>query len=253
MLGGLLSTVPYWVWAIFTVAALIHYFRTRPSFIWFWIIIFLGPLGTIIYFAVNVVMPLLGVGGDMVENKVTLTLDERRRIRELQHKIEETPLPYDYAQLGELLYKRGDFAKAEPVLRQAVKNIDDEPESRYWLALTLEKLGKAEESVKHLQPIVAEDPRYKFGEAYLAYARSLATAGQTEKALAAFRKVLDRSTFPEARVRYGLLLGENGNPDEARRQLEQAVREVRDLPKHNLRAARPFIRQAKTWLATHRE
>ena len=125
MLAGFLSSVPYWIWSLLTVAAIIHYFRTRPDGYWIWIVIFLGPLGAIAYFVVNVFLPLTGGGGAALEGKVSLTLDERRRVRELEHKIEDNGLPYDYAQLGELLYKRGDYAKAEPILRQAVAKIDD--------------------------------------------------------------------------------------------------------------------------------
>lgn len=248
MLSGILNSVPYWIWTLLTIAAIVHYFRTRPDGWWIWIIIFLGPLGAVAYFVVNVVMPLTGGGGSMLEGKVSLTLDERRRIKDLEHKIEENPLPFDYAQLGELLYKRGDYTKAEPILRQAAAKIDDEIEPLYWLALTLDRLGKADEATTLLAPIVRREPRYKFGEAYLAYARILEHAGQKEKAMNAYRQVLNQSTFTEARVRYGLLLADNGDEAAAREQLEQAVRESRDLPRHNLRAARPFVRTARLWL-----
>jgi len=252
MLSGLLGTISYYIVPLLTVGALIHYFITRPQFYWFFVIIFLPTIGPIVYFAVNVLAPLVGAGGNVVEGRVALTMDQRKRIRELQHKIEETALPYDYAELGELLYRRGDYAKAEPMLRRATEQIQDEVEPRYWLALTLEKLGKPEETVKLLGPIVEQDPRYKFGEAYLAYARVLAQAGHKDQALAAFAQVLKQSTFTEARVRYGLLLAETGDEVSAREQLERAVREARDLPRHNLRAARPYVRQAKSWLSAHR-
>ncbi len=251
MLGFSLSSLPYYLHTLLTVAALIHYFKTRPDGYWFFIIIFLPSIGPLVYFAVNLVLPMFGVGGGLVGDQVALTLAERKRLRELEHKVEDSPLPYDYAQLGELLYRRRDFVRAEPLLRQAVALIRDEVEPRYWLALTLEKNGKPEEAAALLQPIVEREPRYKFGEAYLAYARVLESAGRAEQALAAYDRVLRQSTFTEARVRYGLLLAARGQNDAARQHLEQAVREARDLPRHNLRAARPFVRQAKTWLATH--
>ena len=64
----------------------------------------------------------------------------------------------------------------------------------------------------------------------------------------AYKQVLNQSTFPEARVRYGLLLAAAGDTTAAREQLQTAVREGRDLPRHNLRAARPFLRAARQWL-----
>jgi len=249
--GGLLSSLPYYASPVLTIVALVHYFKTRPDGYWFWVIIFIPTIGPLAYFAVNVVLPLFGAGGGTVEGKVALTLAERRRLRELEHKIEENALPYDYAQLGELLYRRRNYAKAEPFLRRAASLIRDEVEPRYWLALTLEQLSKPDEAADLLGPIVENEPRYKFGEAALAYARALEKAGRLDQALAAYDRVLRQSTFTEGRVRCGLLLAARGQTDRARQLLEQAVREARDLPRHNLRAARPFVRQAKSWLAGH--
>ncbi len=251
MFGVSLTSLPYWLVMLLTATALIHYFKTRPDAYWFYVIIFLPTIGPLAYFVVNLVLPLFGAGGGLVEGRVALTLAERRRLRELRHKLEENPLPYDYAQLGELLFRRRDYFQAEPLLRQAAALIRDEVEPRYWLALTLEQVGKPQEAAELLRPIIERDPRYKFNEAALAYARVLEKAGRLDDALAAYDRVLHQSTLTEARVRCGLLLAAKGQTDQARQLLEQAVREARDLPRFNVRVARPFVRQAKAWLAAH--
>ena len=35
--------------------AILHFIRRRPDFYWLWIIIFLGPLGALVYIAIEVV------------------------------------------------------------------------------------------------------------------------------------------------------------------------------------------------------
>jgi hypothetical protein len=247
-----LYSLPGWLGIVLMIAALVHYFRTRPETYWIYIILFLGPLGSLAYLVVHLVLPLVGAGGGRIEGKFALTLEQRRRIRNLEIKIEEMDLPADRAELGELLYRRGDYERAEGLLRQAITRLDDEPEPRYWLAHTLENLHRFQEAADLLAPLVRKDPRLKFGDGYLAYARCLAGAGRAPEALTAYREVLKQSSLTEARVRYGLLLAETGDRAGAREQLEIAVREARGLPRFNLRVARPFVRQARLWLAANR-
>lgn len=251
MMGSLYS-LPGWLGIVLMIVALVHYFRTRPETYWFYIILFLGPLGSLAYLVVHLVLPLVGAGGGTIEGKFALTLEQRRRIRELEIKIDEMGLPADRAELGELLYRRGDYPRAEALLREAIIRLDDEPEPRYWLARTLEKRQRFQEAADLLAPLIRRDPRLKFGDAYLAYARCLAGANRAPEALAAYREVLKQSSLTEARVRYGLLLAETGDRAGAREQLETAVREARGLPRFNLRVARPYVRQARLWLAANR-
>jgi hypothetical protein len=250
MLSQLLSGV-WGVGGLLMIAAFIHCLRTRGDMYWYFVIFFLGPLGALAYLAVNVVLPLFDAGGAGLEGRVSSKFAERKRIKELQIKIEENNLPIHCAELGEIYYRLGEYERAEPLLRRAAAKLDQEPEPTFWLALTLEKLQRPQEAADLLAPIVQKNPRFKFGEAHLAYARALAAAGRREAAKAAFAQVVSQSTLPEARVRYGLLLAETGDHVAARDQLETAVRESRGLPRHNLRVARPYIVQAKTWLALH--
>ena len=245
-------SIPYWLSGILAVVALVHYVRNRPDGFWIYIILFLPTLGPLAYLIANVFLPLLGLGGANLEGRVASTFSERKRIKELEQKIEETNLPAYYAELGELLYHRGDYPRAETMLRKGITKNDDQPESRYWLARTLEKLNKPREAVELLRPIVNENPRFKFGEAYLAYARTLAAAGRIKEAKAAFEQVTNQSTLVEARVRYGLLLAESGETAKAHEQMESALRDGKGLPRHNLRTARPYLGQAKRWLAANR-
>ncbi|MDP8223461.1 MAG: tetratricopeptide repeat protein [Candidatus Lernaella stagnicola] len=250
MLGATLLSLPYWLGGLLTLVAVIHFFVTRPDTYWIFVIIFLGPLGSLAYLVVNVILPRFSSAGPL-KHRVSLSFDQRRRVKELELKVEEMGLPRDSAELGELLYRRGNPERAEKMLRHALQH-DDEPETAYWLAVTLEKLGQPEEASQLLAPIVREDPRFKFGDAYLAYGRSLAAAGHREEALKAFRKVLEQSSLTETRVRYGLLLADTGQTDEARGELERAVREAKSLPGFNMKQARPYVRKAKQWLARHR-
>ena len=47
---------------LLVVLAVVHFFRRRPDGYWLWIILFLGPLGAIIYLLVEA-LPDLGLVG----------------------------------------------------------------------------------------------------------------------------------------------------------------------------------------------
>ena len=48
-------------WGVILQAiALVHFIRRRPDTIWFWLIIFLGPLGALVYIGMEV-LPDLGL------------------------------------------------------------------------------------------------------------------------------------------------------------------------------------------------
>ena len=57
MLAILLMISHFFAWGLFGIVlmamALVHYFRRQPSFYWLYLIIFLGPLGALIYLAIE--------------------------------------------------------------------------------------------------------------------------------------------------------------------------------------------------------
>ena len=99
----------YFSWGVFGIAlmamALIHYVRRQPSFYWLYLIIFLGPLGALIYLAIEWLPELFDPGAFRF-------LERGRRVREVEAAIRQNPSAGNYEELGLLRLDQGDWAGA---------------------------------------------------------------------------------------------------------------------------------------------
>ncbi|MCB9476478.1 MAG: tetratricopeptide repeat protein [Deltaproteobacteria bacterium] len=229
------------------IAALIDYFRRRPDWYWFFIIVFFPTIGPIIYLFV-VVLP-----GSRVSDQVSLTLKERRRRAELEHAANTNPLPGHLSELGELLYREGKYAKAAEYLEKSIEAGIDHQEAPYYLARAYERLNRPADAIPLLIPVVKKDPKYKFGEAFLVLARCLQATGQDKDAEAAYREVLNHSSIAEARYNLALLLDKEGKTQPARVLMQQIVDDANlpGQPRFVRRRDAAHVSAAKAWLKDH--
>jgi len=231
------------------IIALIHFFRNRPEGYWFWIILFFGPLGAVIYFFAVV---FSGTPGS-VEDKFRASMKEKRKATLLQNKINAgEALPYDYSELGEILFKMKKYSLAIEALTEAVKKTPTDLEARFYLGLSLEQLTRFEEAGRQLEPLIMKDSKFKFGEAMLALARCYRGAGEIQAATGAFKKVLSQNNFAEARYSLAELLLQLDKNDEAKEHLQRIITESKttDLPKHVRRVEKKWVKKARTLFDT---
>jgi hypothetical protein len=232
------------------LAAYIHFFRCRPDWWWLLIITFFGPVGALVYLGVFLLPGATGGGENALQN-FTARFEHGRRVRALQAKIAAgEALPYNFYELGQLQYEMGQYASAAPNLEEAVKRLPDNLDAKYYLGRALEKLGRCGEAAQILDPVLAKDPRFKFGEALLVQARCRQAAGQTAAAIDTYRRVLAQSSFSEARYGLAELLFAKGEAPEARDHLEKLIRDAAttDLPPHQRRLERKWARKARVLL-----
>ncbi|MGA8149281.1 MAG: hypothetical protein WB870_17155, partial [Gallionellaceae bacterium] len=81
--------------------AIVHFIRRRPDTYWLYIILFLGPIGALIYIAVEVI-PDLGLLQQSFK-----TFPRRRRIHELEAAILDNPSAGNYEELADLYLEEG--------------------------------------------------------------------------------------------------------------------------------------------------
>jgi len=86
--------------------AIVHFIRRRPDTYWIFIILFLGPLGAIIYLFVEA-LPDVGLLGQSFK-----VFPRRRRIGELEAAIRDNPSAGNYEELGDLYMDDGQLAQA---------------------------------------------------------------------------------------------------------------------------------------------
>src|SRR5687768_5487088 len=94
--------------------AIVHFIRRRPDTIWLWVIIFPGPLGALVYIAMEVV-PDLGLLRHSFD-----ALGRRKRIRYLEALVLENPAVGNYEELADLYLDEGKFGRARECYDQAI-------------------------------------------------------------------------------------------------------------------------------------
>ncbi len=93
--------------------AIVHFIRRRPDNYWIFIILFLGPLGAIIYLAVEA-LPDIGLLGQSFK-----VFPRRKRISELEAAIHDNPSAGNYEELGDLYMDDGRLCRSSSRFRQS--------------------------------------------------------------------------------------------------------------------------------------
>lgn len=222
--------------------AIVHFIRRRPDNYWIFIILFLGPLGAIIYLAVEA-LPDIGLVGQSFK-----VFPRRKRIRELEAAIRDNPSPGNYEELGDLYMDDGKLAPARAAFDKAIAARADTPDPFYRRGVCAIQLGDAAAAVPDLERVTARDPNYDFQRAAGLLAHAYARTGQKEVAEALFRKVTVTSTLSETYLNFAELLASENRNAEAREWAQKVLDKKPTMPGYLKRRERPWFRGAKEFL-----
>lgn len=229
------------------VTAIIHFIRRRPDTYWLWVILFLGPLGALIYIVAEVLPDAQLFGGVTFRG-----FSRRRRISELQAMVAENPSAGNYEELGQLYLDEGKFARAKECFDRSISSRADSPDPFYRRGICSIELGDFQAAVTDLERVVAREPEYDFSRAPALLAHAYAKTGQNEKADAFFRKALQTSTLTESQVNYAEFLRSQGRKGEAKELLQRVMSKKRTMPGFQRRRDRPWFWRASALLKTLR-
>jgi len=224
------------------VLAIVHFIRRRPDTYWIFIILFLGPLGAIIYLAVEA-LPDLGMLGQSFK-----VFPRRKRIHELEAAIRDNPSAGNYEELGGLYMDDGDLQLARAAFDKAITARADTLDPFYRRGVCAILLGDAASALPDLERVVSKEPNYDFGRAAGLLAHAYAQTGQKEKAEAFFRRVTVTSTLSETYLNFAQLLASEGQNSEAREWAQKVLDKKTSMPGYLRRRERPWFRRANEML-----
>ena len=205
---GFLSYLLYPWGIILQGLAIVHFIRRRPDNYWFFVILFIGPLGAIVYLAVEA-LPDIGLVGQSFK-----VFPRRKRIGELEAAIHDNPSAGNYEELGDLYMDDGKLQLARAAFDKAIAARADTPDPFYRRAVCAIQLGDAAAALPDLEQVVAKEPDYDFLRAAGLLAHAYSQTGQKEKAEALFRRTTITSTSSETYLNFaGLLASEGRNAD----------------------------------------
>jgi len=235
---GLLSHLLYPWGFLLQGLAIVHFIRRRPDNYWIFIILFLGPLGAIIYLAVEA-LPDIGLLGQSFK-----VFPRRKRIGELEVAIRDNPSAGNYEELGDLYMDDGRIAEARAAFDRAIAARADTLDPFYRRGVCALQLGDAAAALPDLERAVSKEPDYDFQRAAGLLAHAYSQTGQKEKAEALFRQVTKTSTLSETYLNFADLLASEGRNAEAREWAQKVLEKKPTMPGYLKRRERPWFRRA---------
>jgi hypothetical protein len=236
---GLLSSLFYPWGFVLQGLAIVHFIRRRPDNYWFYVIIFLGPIGAVVYLLVEA-LPDIGLVGQSFK-----VFPRRKRINQLESIIRDNPSPGNWEELGDLYMDDGKFPQARQAFDKAIAARADTPDPFYRRGVCAIQMGDFAAALPDLERVVAKEPDYDFQRAAGLLAHVYARTGQKEKAEALFRQVTTTSTLSETYLNFADLLASDQRTAEAREWAQKVLDKKPTMPSYLRRRERPWFRRAK--------
>jgi hypothetical protein len=229
-------------WGVILQAmALVHFIRRRPDNVWLWIIVFFGPLGALVYIAMEVV-PDLGLLRQSLDS-----FGRKKRIKQLEAVVLENPAAGNSEELADLLLDEGKFARARECYDKAITSRGD-PDPIYRRGIAELQLGDFAAAVADLEYVISRDAKYDFNRAIGLLAHAYANSGKAEQADALFLQATAVSTLSETYLNYATYLASQNRIPEARDWAQRLLARKPTIPRYLQRRERPWFRKASALL-----
>jgi hypothetical protein len=236
---GALSFLIYPWGFILQGIALVHFIKRRPENYWFFVIIFLGPLGAAVYVAVEMI-PDLGLLKGTFQG-----FGRRSRIQNLETQIIDNPSAGNLEELAELYFEQKKYAKARESLNRAIASRSDSPHAFYLRAKSALAMGDYAAAIPDLEYVVGKDAKFDYYRATGLLGDAYARTGDLERAALYLGPAAQFSTTPETLYNYANYLKLVGQKDDAREWVAKLIAKKRTLPSYMRRVERPWFRKGK--------
>jgi hypothetical protein len=222
--------------------AIVHFIRRRPDNYWLFIIVFLGPIGAVVYIFAEA-LPDVGLLRGSLK-----VFPRRKRIGQLLNMVRDNPSSGNYEELGDLYMDDGNLGLARAAFDRAIAARADTIDPFYRRGVCAILLGDPSDALPDLERTVAKDPDYDFYRAAGLLAHAYAQTGQRERAEALFRQVTIKSVASETYLNFAELLASEGRMGEAREWAQKVLDKKPTMPGYLRRRERPWFRSASRML-----
>lgn len=241
---GLLSHLFYPWGLILQAVAIVHFIRRRPDTYWIFVILFLGPLGAVIYLLVEAAPDLT-----FLSRQSARGFSRRKRIRELEALTHVNTAVGNFEELGDLYMDEGRLAQARAAFDRSITGGSTTLDPFYKRGACAVLMGDAALAIPDLERVVAQDPAWDFHRAQGLLAHAYALTEQKDKAEAFFRAATETSTMSETYLNYAEFLASEGRTAEAREWARKLLDKAHGMPAYLRRRERPWFRRAKKFLS----
>jgi tetratricopeptide (TPR) repeat protein len=241
--GGITGGVFALAVTIFQIWMFIDALRRR-EYIWA-VFIFIGWIITSVAYYLLVYRAAGPVGGNPLAGFELPGAADRRQIARLKAEIHHLDKAHLHLQLGDIYLSQGKLPDAEACYRAAYARDPQDEDVRAHLGNCLARRDQPQEALPLLESVCAQNPKHDYGYTLMTLAEAQGAAGQTDRALATWRQVLELYQYSRARVQFAELLMKTGAPDEARKNLDEVIGEEAYAPKFQRKREAVWVRRAK--------
>jgi hypothetical protein len=227
---------------LFSVLLCVHVVRTNQQIFWIFVILFLQPLGGVVYL-VAVVVPELagGTRAKRMGMAARDALDPMREYRQAKTAADESPTVHNRMRHAAAAAQLGRHAEAESLYAAAMQGIHaDDPALLLGRANALIELGRAPEALPLVEKIAEEQSGARSPTTALAQARIMEALGRYAEADEAYQWAAGRLPGLEGLARYAAFLAAVGRRQEAEDNLAEIDRRIE-------RANPQFRREGRFW------
>ena len=240
---GLIPSILFFLSFAFCAWMFVHAIR-NGEYVWA-VLIFCFSIFTALFYYFLVYRPSGGTGNPMAGFELPGAAD-RRRIKQLQADIHHLDKAHLHLQLADIYFSQGKLEQAEASYRAAYERDPKDEDVRAHLGNCLERRGKDAEALPLLESVCAANPRHDYGYTLMTLAETQASLGQVDRAVATWRQVLSMYGYPRARVQYAELLIKQKDYAEARKALEEVIRDAPYATKFERKREKVWFNRAKS-------
>ncbi len=233
---------PWSLGVLLQALMIVHFFRNRPEGYWFYVIIFLGPIGAVVYFFVEV------LPGFNWKLPVFERWERGRRKEWLEKLVSESPSQEALCELAWIRGKDGDHVRAIELFGEALRRDPEDLESLFGRSLSAMETKDFASAVQDLTALAKADPNYRLQEGNLTLAEAYEELGEPDKAAQVYRSILKRSQVSQAYFGLGQLLANQGEIGQAREMMQEIIMKQAGLPRYLRRPERPWVWRARRFL-----
>jgi len=218
----------------FTVAMLVHAFRSGAEPFWYLLIFFLQPIGAWAYFFL-VFLRSFNVGSGAAS---TPLWQRKLTLAELKYRADRTPTVNNRLALAEALMEKGKHSDAIPLLEAVLTADQIHCQAMHDLAVCRLVCQQPQEAVAILDRLMKRDSRWSYYRAWRTLVDAHRACGQSALALQACRDLERMVPNLENKCLLGEHLIENQLKSEAIQVLDLALEEY---------SFAPFGKRLKNW------
>ncbi len=243
-MGFLIHFIFTWWGLLLEALALIHFFRRRPDTWWLFVIIFLGPLGAVIYLFIEAAPDL-----SFLSRQSARGFSRRKRIRELEALVQVNTAVGNFEELGDLYLDEGHLPQSRATFDRAIQGGSTTLDPFYKRGVCAVLMGDGPAAIPDLERVVSKEADYDFHRAQGMLAQAFALTGQRDRAEALFLEATKTSTLSETYLNFAEMLASEGRTGEARAWAQKLLDKTHGMPAYLRRRERPWFRKARKFLS----